>query len=225
MGHLRQRYLIAFDLDGTLIDSLRDLADSVNQLVQQYGGTPVTDKTVACIVGEGAAILVRRALHAAGLGEVPGALDRFREIYDSRLLAHSQPYPGIPEALRGAHARARLAVVTNKATAQSEQILQAFDLRDLFDEVIGGDGPFPRKPEPASLVALMNESGAEPATTLVVGDSAIDHETARRASARCCLAAYGFGYTAFPAERLTGDEWIVSDAAALAGVIEQFTAG
>ena len=224
MGHLRRR-LIAFDLDGTLVDSLRDLADSANQLVTELGGQPVPEVEIGSMVGEGVAGLVRRALSYAGLEEVPGALARFRQIYDLRLLRHTRPYPGIPEALRLARELARLVVLTNKPIGPSERILDALELRPLFDTVIGGDGAFPRKPEPASLLALMEDAAAVPSTTLLVGDSAIDHETAQRAVVRCCLAAYGFGYATFPAERLTGAEWIVSSASELPAVFDEFRAG
>jgi phosphoglycolate phosphatase len=177
------------------------------------------------MVGEGAAVLVRRALAYAGLADVPAALPRFRQIYDSRLLRHTRPYPGIPEALHRAREYARLAVLTNKPIGPSERILEALDLRPLFDSVIGGDGPFPRKPEPASLRALMEEASAVPSATLLVGDSLIDHETAQRAEVRCCLVSYGFGYSTFPPERLTSAEWIVSSASELPKVFHQFMAG
>ena len=223
VGDLRR--LIVFDLDGTLVDSRRDLAESANQLLEELGAAPQPEAAIVRMVGEGAAVLVRRALAAAGVGESPGALERFLEIYSGRLLNHTRPYDGIPEAVSVACRHARLAVLTNKPTRPSEEILDGLAMRELFEDVIGGDGPWPRKPDPASLVALMERTGATPATTLLVGDSAIDHETARRASVRCCLAAYGFGYETFPPDRLTGEEWIAADAAALADVLRRFTAG
>jgi phosphoglycolate phosphatase len=223
VGDLRR--LIVFDLDGTLVDSRRDLAESANQLLEELGAAAQPEAAIGRMVGEGAAVLVHRALAAAGVGESPGALERFLEIYSGRLLNHTRPYDGIPEAVSVACRHARLAVLTNKPTRPSEEILDGLALRELFEDVIGGDGPWPRKPDPASLVALMERTGATPATTLLVGDSAIDHETARRASVRCCLAAYGFGYETFPRDRLTGEEWIAADAAALADVLQRFTAG
>jgi phosphoglycolate phosphatase len=223
VGDLRR--LIVFDLDGTLVDSRRDLAESANQLLEELGAAPQPEAAIVRMVGEGAAVLVHRALAAAGVGEPPGALERFLEIYSGRLLNHTRPYDGIPEAVSVACRHARLAVLTNKPTRPSEEILDGLALRELFEDVIGGDGPWPRKPDPASLLALMEKTGATPATTLLVGDSAIDHETARRASVRCCLAAYGFGYETFPRDRLTGEEWIAADAAALADVLRRFTAG
>ena len=220
MGDLRR--LIVFDLDGTIVDSRRDLADSANQLIEELGGSRLSEGAIGRMVGEGAALLVRRALAAAGIPETGAALPRFLDIYDGRLLNHTRLYDGIETAIKAARADGHVAVLTNKPVRPSERILAALGVADLFDAVIGGDGPLPRKPDPAALLALMQRTGVSPASTLLIGDSAIDHETARRAGARCCLAAYGFGYETFPAERLAGDEWIARDTAAVAAVIERF---
>ena len=214
--------LIAFDLDGTLIDSRRDLADSANQLVAELGGAPLTEDAVTGMVGEGAAMLVRRALAAAGVRDIRGALARFLEIYDARLLDHTRLYDGVVDAVRHARTLGKVAVLTNKPAAASERILAGLDVRGLFDMVTGGDGPCGRKPDPAGLGALMQEAGAAPDTTLLVGDSAIDHETAQRAGVHCCLAAFGFGYARFPTDRLRGDEWIVRDARELRTALDEF---
>ena len=220
MGDVRR--LIAFDLDGTLIDSRRDLADSANQLIGELGGQPLSIDSVGRMVGEGARMLVHRALTAAGLGDPPGALERFMQIYDARLLNHTVAYEGMLDVVQHARRHARLAVLTNKPLAPSEQILDALGTRNLFDDVVGGDGPLPRKPDPAGLRALMERAGASPRTTLMIGDSVIDHETALRAGTRCCLTAYGFGYVTFPQNRLAGDEWIVTAPGELRDVIDQF---
>jgi len=212
--------LIVFDLDGTLIDSRRDLAESANQLIEELGGRPLPEEAIGRMVGEGAALLVRRALAAAGLADAPAALPRFLEIYDSRLLATTRPYDGIANALRAAQLRARVGVLTNKPERATKRILEGLHLRELFDEVVGGDGPWPRKPDPSALAAMMQRAAATAETTLLVGDSVIDHETARRASVRCCLAAWGFGFETFPRERLTGNEWVVNDPAALSALID-----
>ncbi len=222
MGDLHR--LIAFDLDGTLIDSRRDLADSANQLLGELGAPPLPEDAIGRMVGEGARVLVQRALAAAGLTETPGAVPRFLEIYDTRLLNHTRMYEGVADAVRLACRHARVAVLTNKPAKPSERILEALGIRDLFEDVVGGDSPLGRKPEPAALLELMTRAGATTKTTLMVGDSAIDHETARRASVRCCLTAYGYGYETFPAERLTGEEWIVRSAAELCAAIERFSA-
>jgi phosphoglycolate phosphatase len=223
VGHLHR--LIAFDLDGTLIDSRRDLADAANALIVEYGGAPLREAAIGRMVGEGAALLVKRALEAAGLGVREGALERFLEIYDASLLNHTRLYAGVTDAVRRARQHARVTVLTNKPADPSERILVALGVRDLFDEVIGGDGPHPRKPDPAGLRAMMQVAAADPAETMLVGDSAIDLETARRAGVQCCLVSYGFGFQNLPPERLNGSEFVVEDSAALTRAIERFVNG
>lgn len=222
MGDLHR--LIAFDLDGTLIDSRRDLAESANQLLGELGAAPLSIDAVGRMVGEGARVLVQRALAAVGLEETPGAVPRFLEIYDTRLLNNTGLYEGVADAVRRAREHARVAVLTNKPAKPSERILDALGIRDLFDDVIGGDSAFGRKPDPAGLFELMKRADAPADRTLMVGDSAIDHETAIRAAVPCCLTAYGYGYLTFPAGRLTGCESVVHDTAQLATVIERFSA-
>jgi len=214
--------LIAFDLDGTLVDSRRDLADSANDLILELGGQPLEEMAIGRMVGEGAGLLVRRALTASGLDEPGDAVERFLGYYDRRLLNHTKPYPGILEAVAAARTHARVVVLTNKPRAASERILEGLGIRELFAEVVGGDGPLPRKPDPAALQVLMDRAGADAAHTLMVGDSAIDHRTALNAEARCCLVSFGFGFVNFQKSELTGREWIAEDAAALTRIVGEF---
>jgi phosphoglycolate phosphatase len=179
VGNLRGR-LIALDLDGTLVDSRRDLTDAANQLVEELGGAALSEEAVGRMIGEGAAVLVDRVLAAAGVTGRAGTLARFLDIYDSHLLHHTLPYPGVANALRAARAQGRVAVLTNKPAAAG-RLLAVLGLRGLLDEVVGGDGPYPRKPAPASLFALMRGAGSTPASTMLVGDSAIDLYTTRAA--------------------------------------------
>jgi phosphoglycolate phosphatase len=222
VGHVLGR-LIAFDLDGTLIDSSRDLADSVNELLGELGAAPLALEDVTRMIGEGAKVLIRRALAASGIPEDAKAIARFLEIYDRKLLDHTVPYQGILDVVRVARKHARVAVLTNKPLAPSEKVLAGLGMRDLFDDVIGSDGPYPRKPDPAGLRALMERAGATPERTLMVGDSRIDYETARSAATRCCLVAYGFSTHTLDGVP-TGDAWVVPDASGLAEVIAHFVA-
>jgi phosphoglycolate phosphatase len=222
VGHL-QRRLIAFDLDGTLIDSSRDLAESVNELLVDLGANPLPHDSIKRMIGEGAKVLIRRALAAAGISEDPEAIDRFLTIYDRRLLDHTRPYSGIVDVVRAARQRARVAVLTNKPLAPSEKVLSGLGMRELFDDVIGSGGPYPRKPDPTALRALMGHAGATPERTLMVGDSRIDYETARSAATRCCLVTYGFSSDTL-ADISSDDAWLVSDVTGLAEVIARFVA-
>jgi phosphoglycolate phosphatase len=222
VGHLHRR-LIAFDLDGTLIDSSRDLANSVNELLGELGAPPLALEAVTKMIGDGAKMLIRRALAASGMPEDPEAIGRFLEIYDRKLLDHTRPYDGIPEVVRAARAHALVAVLTNKPLAPSEKVLAGLGMRDLFDDVIGSGGPYPRKPDPAGLLALMERAGATPERTLMVGDSQIDYETAKGAAARCCLVSYGFSHYTLD-DVQTQDAWVARDPSMLADIITRFLA-
>jgi phosphoglycolate phosphatase len=214
--------LIAFDLDGTIVDSRRDLADSANELITELGGTALPEEDIGRMVGEGAAVLIRRALRAAGVTEVRHALARFLEIYDSRLLNHTRVYDGVADVVRFARSLGHVAVLTNKPKAPSERILEGLGIRDLFAAVVGGDGPLGRKPDPAALNALMRDFGATANTTVLIGDSAIDHETAIRAGVHGCLVSFGFGFQNFPQKRLRAGDWIATDASQLRAILEKF---
>lgn len=211
---------IVFDLDGTLIDSARDLAESANELVVGLGGRPLDMTRVPDMVGEGAAVLVRRALVASGLDpDTSAALPRFLKIYDGRLLDHTRPYPGIVEALEMASPRARLSVLTNKPIAPSLAILEHLDLARFFDTVLGGDGPFPRKPDPSSLRVLMKKAGDR--RTLLVGDSPIDAKTASAGRCAFAWARYGFGAARFE-DGPPATEYVLESPADLAAAIDRF---
>lgn len=220
MGQLPR--LIVFDLDGTLIDSRRDLTDSANALIVERGGSPLTEDAVSRMVGEGARLLVQRAMQAAGLGDPPGALERFLEIYGTRLLVHTRLYDGVPEALAAAHGVGAVSLLTNKPLAPTRHILEGLGIAGEFRDVIGGDGAFPRKPDPASLLELVRLAGATPGTTLLVGDSAIDRDTAARAGVRCCLALYGFSRITLPERVDVPHGWTVDHASGLPAVFEAF---
>jgi phosphoglycolate phosphatase len=188
--------LYVFDLDGTLVDSRRDLAEAANALLELCGGRPLPEEAIGQMVGEGAAALVARVFTAARIDAPPDALARFLTMYDRRLLEHTRPYPGIPDVLERLAARAPLAVLTNKPLAATRLILEGLGLTRYFapDAVIGGDGPFERKPDPAGLISLMMRAGVSPPETLLIGDTTVDWQTARQGGAAMCFARYGFGF-------------------------------
>ena len=131
------------------------------------------------MVGDGAALLVQRALGAAGVDPgTSGALDRFLALYDERLLDTTRLYPGLRRALRALDPLLALAVLTNKPRRPTERLLEALQLREPFVEVVAGDGPLPRKPNPAGLLSLRRHAAGGP--MVLVGDSPVDAETARR---------------------------------------------
>jgi phosphoglycolate phosphatase len=156
------------------------------------------------MVGDGAATLVARAFAASGIALPTDALERFMAIYGRRLLRHTRPYPGIPEVLAQLSQRTSLGLLTNKPLAATREILGGLDLARYFEResVIGGDGPFPRKPSPSGLQHLAAAAGVAAEATVLVGDSVIDCRKARAASTSICLARYGFGFEGFPVAEL-----------------------
>ena len=202
--------LVVFDLDGTLIDSRRDIAESANAVLEECGCQPHPEEVIGGMVGDGAAMLIARAFAAASQPAPPDALDRFLRVYGARLLRFTRPYPGIAEMLEHLLPRATLAVLTNKPLAATRTILEQLDLARFFgDRVLGGDGPLPRKPDPAGLIQLMARAGASGARTLMVGDSLVDLHTAKAAGASACLARYGFGFREVPAGDLRPDDRVI----------------
>lgn len=188
---------IVFDLDGTLVDSRRDIADAANALLESCGAPRLPEERIGRMVGDGAATLVARAFEASGIERPADALDRYLVFYEQRWLANTRPYPGMIETLEALMRRAPLAVLTNKPRRATLAILQGLDLARFFPDelIIGGDGPLPRKPDPAGLRSLQDKASCDAASTLFVGDSIIDLRTARAANTAVCLARYGFGFS------------------------------
>jgi phosphoglycolate phosphatase len=210
---------IAFDLDGTLVDSVGDLAASASELVSALGGRSLSQDEVALMVGEGAGLLVRRALAAAGLDpDTPGALPRFLEIYDRRLLDTTVAYDGVTEMLLMASRRARLSVVTNKPHSPSLRMLDALGLTGYFEVILGGDNAHGRKPNPAGLRAAT--AGAE--HVLLVGDSPIDYATTQAAGCPFVWARYGFGARRF--DEAPSTPYVLERPSDLAAVLDRFVA-
>lgn len=188
--------ILALDLDGTLIDSARDLAESIGEMLEGYGAAPLPFDEVVQMVGEGAPLLVRRALKESGLTPQAGeALARFLKIYDRRLMNHTVPYDGIAESLALAVRRGPLAVLTNKPLGPSIGLLEALGLRGFFARIIGGDSEYGRKPDPAGLLSLQALAPGD--QIVMVGDSPADWKTAEAARVPFVFARYGFGASKF----------------------------
>jgi phosphoglycolate phosphatase len=213
--------LAVFDLDGTIIDSQRDLADSANELLGWYGASPLDERAIASMVGSGALTLVQRVITTAGIdAPLEQALARFLSLYDLRLTRHTRPYQGIARMLDELRVQQiAMALLTNKPLRQTLRILEAFELTKYFQWVVGGDGPWPRKPFPDGVRFLMKQASAGPSETILIGDSAIDLQTSRNAGVRVCLARYGFGYVDLSRAELTGDEVIVDGPAEIARLL------
>ena len=212
--------LLVFDLDGTLVDSIHDLAEAASDLSETYGGARFDDETVCRMVGEGAAVLVERVLARAGHGEPPtGALRQFLDFYDERMFDTTRAYPGVAETLGALADGHALALLTNKPEDSARQVLAHCGLGGVFAHMIFGDGSFRRKPDPDGLRWLMARHRASAAQTILVGDSEVDLETARAAGVRICLARYGFGFIRVDPASLTGGEWYLDQPQDLIGLL------
>jgi phosphoglycolate phosphatase len=182
-----QLRLLVFDLDGTLIDSRRDLVESVNAALAEFG-LPVQDENrIASYIGDGAGMLVQRALAFADADPAlgPAALEAFLAHYRRHKLDHTRLYPGVLEtlALLRAHLPVKMAVLTNKPVHPSIEICEALELAPFFFSIYGGNSFATKKPEPEGLLKLMAEAGAKPNETVMIGDSDVDVRTAKAAGA------------------------------------------
>ena len=183
---------IVFDLDGTLIDSLLDLAASVNYTRQRLGLDILTTQRISTYVGDGATMLIRRAM-GEGLTEmdIQNALNIFVTHYQSHLLDHTKLYHGVDEGLSSLTSL-QLAVLTNKPLAPSRTILQSLGILERFRAVHGGTCFEQKKPHPMGLEHILRNFGVSRDRTLMVGDSSIDIETGRNAATLTCGVTYGF---------------------------------
>jgi phosphoglycolate phosphatase len=185
--------LLVFDLDGTLVDSQRDLTEAVNATRAWMGLGPLPPEMVSRYVGNGAPVLIQRALPDAGEEEVARGLKYFLQYYREHMLDSTRLYPGVREALDELHdAHVPLAVLTNKPIRFTLQMLEGLRLDLHFFRVYGGNSFPEKKPHPMGLEALIEEARAERDRTVMVGDSAVDVETARNAHVRACGVRWGF---------------------------------
>ncbi len=190
--------LAIFDLDGTLVDSRLDLANSVNAMLRHLGRPELPIEVIATYIGDGAPMLVRRALGDPDDEHyVADALDYFLTWYREHKLDNTYVYPGILDALRaiqrGADGQPRqMAVLTNKPVNPSRAIVEALGMGDFFSRVYGGNSFATKKPDPLGANTLLKETGTRPENAVMVGDSYIDIHTARNAGMWSLGLCYGF---------------------------------
>ena len=186
--------LLIFDLDGTLIDSQVDLANAVNASRDHLGLPSIANELVFSYVGNGAPVLIRRALGPeASQVDVDRALQFFLAYYREHMLDHTTLYPGVREALDRLHSSGRkMAVLTNKPVRFSETLIERLELSEHFQRIYGGNSFPEKKPHPMGIRTLLTELNADPKDALMVGDSAVDVRTARNAGIRACGVTFGF---------------------------------
>jgi phosphoglycolate phosphatase len=186
--------LLIFDLDGTLVDSRLDLANSVNAMRAHLGMSTLPNEQVYTYVGNGAPVLVRRSLgERASDEEAQQGLAFFMDYYAAHDLDYTVLYPGVRESLdRFRAAGKRMAVLTNKPSPMTAHILDGLGVGEHFFRVFGGDSFAQKKPNPIGIETLLQETGIHRAQTIMVGDSGVDVATARNARVACCGVTYGF---------------------------------
>jgi len=185
--------LFIFDLDGTLIDSKLDLVHAVNATRVHMGETPLADELISSYVGNGAPVLIQRVFPGATETQLAIALRYFLDYYRDHMLDYTVLYPGVRETLEKLdNGQRRLAVLTNKPVRISGAILDGLGVGKHFFRVYGGNSFDQKKPHPIGVETLLREAGARKERTVMVGDSAVDIQTARNAGISCCGVTYGF---------------------------------
>ncbi len=196
-NHFSNVRVLIFDLDGTLIDSKLDLALSVNAMLESMGRVRLSHDTIDSLVGNGAPVLVRRALTEGAEGEVTEAdVDRglayFLSYYRAHMLDNTVAYPGVREGLDLLAGRA-MAVLTNKPVNFSKGILDGLGLSRYFRFVYGGNSFEKKKPDPIGVQVLLRDLNSSQQDAMMVGDSDVDVRTARNAGIWACGVTYGLG--------------------------------
>jgi phosphoglycolate phosphatase len=193
---------VAFDLDGTLVDSRADLAGAVNHVLRSLRLPELEPATLYRYVGDGARVLVERALGPERQDLLKPGVELFMTYYGAHLLDATRPYPGVARVLGALADRGvALSVLTNKPVGMSRAILEGLGLAPRFVEVLGGDSLPVRKPDPAGLEQLRARTRTPRDRMLLVGDSGIDLRTARAASVAFCGVAWGLVPEALRAAR------------------------
>ena len=185
-----------FDLDGTLVNTVPALKRCMDLTLEAHGFPPLTEDQVRRFVGNGLEVYTRRAFLAQGLKDesfLPTALETYRRLFRDNCLYENRPYPGIPELLRELKKRGMLlAVLSNKPDWESRQTIFNSFPKDLFDRIVGARPGVPMKPDPGSLLALLEELGTAPEECLFFGDTTMDVEAGNRAGAHTVAVLWGF---------------------------------
>lgn len=213
--------LIVFDLDGTLIDSRRDLANSVNAMLVQLHRSPLPEEIIATYIGDGAGMLVRRALGDPDDEHlVEDGLARFLDYYREHKLDHTYVYPGVFDSLDALRAMPdgsprKLGMLTNKPIVPTLAICEALGLSPYFFRIYGGNSFPTKKPDPQGLTTLIQDAGVKASETVMVGDSDVDILTARRAGTWAVGCRFGLSshtLESIPSDCLvdTAAEWVAA---------------
>jgi phosphoglycolate phosphatase len=191
----QKRHIVVFDLDGTLVDSVADIASATNETLAEFGAKPLSLAVVMRLIGDGSPKLMERALAATGLSlDLPTVMPRFMEHYNAHATRLVKAYPGVIETLEQLGAAGyRLGVCTNKPAAATQLVLAACGLARFFSVTIGGDSLPQRKPQPEPLLAAIAGLGGTADQAVMVGDSTTDLACADAAGVPALILPSGYG--------------------------------
>ena len=188
----RKISLIVYDFDGTLVDTLFDIADAVNLSLSELGLRTLNRDTIRKYVGKGVERLMAQSINDTDCTDLSLAVELFRKNYSKNLMNHTRFYPAGREILH--HFRdKRQAICSNKPEDFVRRILVSLKSLEAFDAILGGDSLTTRKPDPEGLLHLLDRFQCSPEQAILVGDSPVDIETGKRAGVYTCVVSFGFG--------------------------------
>jgi len=201
--------LLIFDMDGTLVDSLRDIAVAVNYTLSLYGLPVLPLEVIESYVGTGAKTLIKKAMgDAACRFDLDEVVLKFREYYIEHCLDETRLFPGTREMLEYIAGKGiRTAVVTNKPSNITLRMLEGMDIKDYFDVILGSEDVPKIKPNPEAAELVFEKTGASPDESLMIGDSPVDMQFARNSGMKCVMVDYG-GITPHEVVMNSGADWI-----------------
>jgi phosphoglycolate phosphatase len=186
-----KKKVLFYDLDGTIVDTRRDITAAANHMVRSMGGKPLSPKQIGSFVGQGLHYLIQGCLQTDDAKRLEKGGKIYRQYYAAHMLDHTVLYAGVAETLEYFQDRTQ-AVITNKPDPFSQEILRQLGVAGYFSAIITGNSTYPRKPDPAAIISILKTYRAKPEEALLIGDSAIDIQTARNAGIEVGVMAHGF---------------------------------
>jgi phosphoglycolate phosphatase len=208
--------LIIFDLDGTLVDTARDITNALNFAIKPYDMKNLTVEDTIKLVGEGVGRLVEKVLPAERMHLKSDVMNRFLEYYSEHLTDNSKAYPHIKETLENL-AGFRKAVISNKREDPSKRLIKELGLSEYFALIIGSDTAGERKPSPVPILYVISKIGVSPEESIIVGDSNYDIEAGKRAGVKTIAVTYGYR----PRENLLEADHIIDDIRELVPLVQK----
>jgi phosphoglycolate phosphatase len=209
--------LLVFDFDGTLVDTKKDIADSVNRALKELGLRMLDHETLFTFIGKGVNHLMTRSLEGTDCDNLPRAIDAFMRHYEEHMMDQTSLFPNCRETLTH-YAHKENTILSNKPTRFITQILDELDCRAPFSTIIGGDLMPAKKPDPGGLHHILEHHGVRPEETLMIGDSLVDVATGKRAGVRTCGVTYG--HAGRESLESAQPDWIIDDLSELKQFID-----